>query len=101
MKLIDIILEKINYSTYTGMVRVISKDASSTVVAELIRALPGVTTVSMVRQDAEGVGSIIKVKLISQKPATEAFKALKKNALSKYQEINVFTVAEKTIERKK
>lgn len=100
MKLIDIILEKINYSTYTGMVRVISNDVSSTVLAELIRALPGVTTVTMVRQQAGGDGAILKIKLISQKPGNEAFQALKDNALSKYTAINVFTVANKTIERK-
>ena len=100
MKLSDIILQEVRFYTYTAMVKVISKEGTPTVLAQLIRALPGVTTVTMVRQDLDGQGHIFKVKLISQKGGSEAFESLKKNAITKYSEINVFNVAEKTIERK-
>jgi hypothetical protein len=100
MKLSDIILNEVQYNTYIGMVKVITTDISSTELAELVRALPGVTTVSMVRQEEGGQGAVLRVKLISQKPGSEAFQALKDNAVSKYQSINVFNVASKTIERK-
>jgi hypothetical protein len=43
---------------------------------------------------------VLKVKIISQKPGIEAFQALKKNAMTKYNTINVFNVADKTIEKK-
>jgi hypothetical protein len=98
VKLANIISE-IEFYTYEGMIQVVYDDENSNKIAELIRALPGVTTVTL----ASSVGpntETLKVKLISQKSGLEAFNSLKKNALDKYTPINDVVVAEKSIERK-
>lgn len=100
MKLSDIILQEASFFTYTGMVQVTTKDSSATEMAELVRALPGVTTVTLTSHDAARGLVVLKIKLISQKNGVEAFNALKRNAITKYQVINVFNVANKTIEKK-
>ena len=98
MKLIDIISE-VNFFTYEGMVQVVYKDITSSKVAELIRALPGVTTVTLASDMGEG-REVLKVKLISQKSGKEAFAALKNNAIKKYPPIKMVKIGENTIERK-
>ena len=70
-----------------------------TEIAELIRALPGVTTVTMAGSTGENTETY-KIKLISQKPGIEAFQALKKNALTKYTPIKIVEIGKNTIERK-
>jgi|13_taG_2_1085334.scaffolds.fasta_scaffold05776_5 hypothetical protein len=97
MKLGEIIAE-IAYNTYESMVEVSFSESSATKVAELLRALPGVTTVAIAggfedNSDKE----IYKVKLISQKPGSEAFIAFKNNALKKYTVIKGINVAGKNI----
>ena len=97
MKLGEIIAE-IAYNTYESMVEVTFSESSATKVAELLRALPGVTTVAIAggfedNSDKE----IYKIKLISQKPGSEAFIAFKNNALKKYTVIKGINVAGKNI----
>lgn len=98
MKLANIISE-IEFYTYEAMVQVVYKDISATKVAELIRALPGVTTVTVAADLGEGRENL-KVKLISQKSGIEAFNALKNNAMSKYPPIKLIKIGENTIEKK-
>jgi len=98
MKLANIISE-IEFFTYEGMVQVVYQDIVSTKVAELIRALPGVTTVTLASDMGEGK-EVLKVKLISQKSAMEAFEAMKKNAMSKYPPIKMITIGKNTLEKK-
>ena len=100
MKLSDIILQEASFFTYTGMVQITTQKSSTTDMAELVRALPGVTTVTLTSHDSARHLVVLKIKLISQKPGTQAFQALKQNAMSKYQTINVFNIANKTIEKK-
>jgi len=100
MRISDIILEDLTFFTYTAMVQITTQDTSATDMAELVRALPGVTTVTLTSNDAARKLVVLKVKIISQKPGIEAFQALKKNAMTKYNTINVFNVADKTIEKK-
>ena len=52
MKLLDILREQIDFKTYEGMVQVIY-DGSENInnLAELLRALPGVTTVTTASGD--------------------------------------------------
>lgn len=52
--------------------------------AEMVRAIPGVTRVSTASLDKEKGIAIMDVKLISQKPPKDAFIALKKNTLKKF-----------------
>ena len=97
MKLGEIIAE-ISYNTYESMVEVTFSESSATKVAELLRALPGVTTVTIAggfedNSDKE----IYKIKLITQKPGSEAFMAFKNNALKKYGVIKGINVADKNI----
>ena len=98
MKLANIISE-IEFFTYEAMVQVVYKDIAPTKLAELIRALPGVTTVTLATDMGEG-REVLKVKLISQKSGQEAFQALKNNAIKKYPPIKVVKVGDNTIERK-
>lgn len=98
MKLINIISE-IEFYTYEGMVQVVYKDITSSKVAELIRALPGVTTVTLASDMGEG-RETLKVKLISQKSGREAFEAMKNNAMKKYPPIKMVKIGENTIEKK-
>lgn len=98
MKLANIISE-IEFFTYEGMVQIVYQDISSVKMAELIRALPGVTTVTLATDMGEGK-EVIKVKLISQKSGKEAFEALKNNAIKKYPPIKMVKVGENTIEKK-
>lgn len=99
MKLADIISE-VQFNTYVGMVQVTYSDYAPTKIAELIRALPGVTTVTMAGQDEAANRVTLKVKLITQKPHLQAFDSLKKNALAKYTPIKVVTIGKNTIEKK-
>ena len=101
MKLSNIILDEANYTPYRTMVQVVSKDASPSVLADLIRALPGVTTCTIAGSDEVTKKYTFKVKLITQKPPSEALAALKQNAMSKYTEINAFKVAANSVERMK
>jgi len=101
MKLSKIILDEAIYTPYRAMVQVVSSDASPSVLADLIRALPGVTTCTIAGSDEVTKKYIFKVKLITQKPPSEAFKALKDNAMSKYTEVNAFKIASNSVERMK
>jgi len=98
VKLSNIIAE-VEFYTYEGMVQIIYDSVKSSKVAELIRALPGVTTVTLASDEGQN-RETLKVKLISQKSGVEAFQAMKKNALQKYPPIKVVNIAKNTIERK-
>lgn len=98
MKLANIISE-IEFYTYEGMIQVVYDGLNTTKIAELLRALPGVTTVTVAADLGEGRENF-KVKLISQKSGIEAFEALKKNALTKYKPIKMIKIGQNTIERK-
>ena len=97
MKLLQIISE-IEYKTYEAMVKFVYKDDNTAKVGELVRALPGVTTVTLTTDLGKG-RQVFKVKLISQKSGQEAFDALKNNAMSKYSTVVGVEVADKTIEK--
>ena len=97
MKLLQIISE-IEYKTYEAMVKFVYKDDNTAKIGELVRALPGVTTVTLTTDLGKG-RQVFKVKLISQKSGQEAFAALKTNAMSKYSTVVGVEVAGKTIEK--
>lgn len=101
MKLSKILLGEAVYTPYRAMVQVISNDTSPSVLADLIRALPGVTTCTIAGSDDVSNRYTFKVKIITQKPASEAFSSLKSNAMSKYTEINAFKLTGNSVERMK
>lgn len=100
MKLSQILLE-IEFNTYEAQIRVqYSEDINSADLADIIRALPGVITVTNAGDIGEQVASF-KVKLISQKTGEEAFSSLKDNAVDKYSSVIVnIEVGNETIEEK-
>lgn len=94
------IIESIEYKTFVAMTKVVFNDElGSAQIGELLRALPGVTTVTLVREEKPGV-EVFKVKVISQKGPQEAYESFKNNATSKYKDIYTVMVAEKSIEEK-
>ena len=57
------IIEQVEFKTFVAMAKVIFKeDMGSAKIGELLRALPGVTTVTLVREERPGV-EIFKIKL--------------------------------------
>ena len=100
IKLLDLLVEA-SFRTFEGMVQVVYKDdINSNEVADLFRALPGVTTVTIAGQNAANSSLNLKVKLISQKDGLEAFNSMKTNATDKYPMILLVKVGENTIEEK-
>ena len=98
MKLAQIISE-VEFFTYEAMVKVIYDGETTSKIAELIRALPGVTTVTLASDMGKGI-EVLKVKLISQKSGVEAYQALKDNAIKRYPPIKAVHIGGKTIEKK-
>jgi len=99
MKLADIISE-VQFNTYEGMVQVIyDENTNSTEIAALMRALPGVTTVTLASDEGKN-RETLKIKLITQKDGMAAFQALKQNAITKYPPIKVINIGQNTIEKK-
>ena len=96
MKLLTII-EQIQFRTYEGMIRVLYKEGESEDLAELLRALPGVTTVTNAGSAVEISMMTFKIKLITQKTGEEAFESFKSNASSKYPNIIKIEIAKETI----
>ena len=100
IKLLDLLVEA-SFRTFEGMVQVVYKDdINSNEVADLFRALPGVTTVTIAGQNAANSSLNLKVKLISQKDGLEAFNSMKTNATDKSPMILSVKVGENTIEEK-
>lgn len=99
MKLIDLLLE-ISYKTYEAMVKTTYGEEGSKGYDDALRALPGVTTVTVAGEDKDTNTATYKVKIITQKEPTEAFELFKSNALSKYTNITNVEVGQETIEEK-
>ena len=99
MRLIPLLLE-IEYRTYEAMVKITYGGEGSKGYDDALRALPGVTTVTIASEDGDSSLATYKVKIISQKEPIEAFQAFKDNATNKYSNIVSVEVGEQTIEEK-
>lgn len=99
MKLLTLI-EQIIFNTFEGMVRIRYEEGESENMAELLRALPGITTVTNAGASSEMGTMTFKIKLITQKTGEEAFESFKSNAKSKYPNITEIEIANETIEEK-
>ena len=92
------ILSEVQYNTYEAMVQVMYEEGSDkTEIVDLIRALPGITTVTVADSTMENVETL-KIKLITQKSAMEAFESLKNTAMTKYPNVKLVKIGEQTIE---
>ena len=98
MKLAQLIAE-IQFSIYQAMVRIThSEDVTVQDVGEMLRAVPGVLTVTQVSHEPSNNTAIMKVKVLTTKTAEETFAAFKQNSVSRVPEVKKLEVAEKTIE---
>jgi hypothetical protein len=101
MKILDLISE-IQFSIYQAMVRIgHSDDVTVQDVGEMLRAIPGVLTVSQVSHDSNNNTAVMKVKVLTTKTASEAFASFKETSVRRIPEVKKIEVAEKTIEKKK
>jgi len=101
MKIIDIISE-IQFSVYQAMVRIgHSEDVTVQDIGEMLRAMPGVLTVGQVSHNGDNNTAIMKVKLLTTKPASEAFASFKNTSLERIPEVKKVEVADRTVEKKK
>jgi hypothetical protein len=101
MKILKLISE-IQFSIYQAMVRVgHSEDVTVQDVGEMLRAIPGVLTVGQVSHDSNNNTAVMKVKILTTKPASEAFASFKQTSVQRIPEVKKIEVAEKTIEKKK
>ena len=93
-------INEVTFDTYKGYIRVIyTEGLGITELAELIRALPGVTTVTPVEGNKHVDQEIYRVKLITQKTGVEAFESLKLTATSRYGFIKRVEVATQSIQK--
>lgn len=101
MKILKLISE-IQFSIYQGIIRVShSDDITVQDVGEMLRAIPGVLTVSQVSHNSDNNTAIMKVKVLTTKTASEAFNSFKTTSVQRIPEVKKIEVAEKTIEKKK
>mgnify|MGYP003131903590 FL=1 len=101
MKILDLISE-IQFSIYQAMVRIShSEDVTVQDIGEMLRAIPGVLTVGQVSHDSNNNTAVMKVKILTTKPASEAFASFKNTSIRRIPEVKKVEVAEKTIEKKK
>ncbi len=100
IKLLQILTEE-EYTTYQGLVRItISPDVTIQETGELMRALPGVITVTQVSHNDANNTAVMKMKIITKQQAEAAFAKLKQVSLKKIPQISKFEFAPKTIEVK-
>jgi hypothetical protein len=100
MKLTQILAE-IEYFTYIAMVQIDFEDVSSNKMADLLRALPNVTRVTIGGtagiQETKGN---FEIKCISQAAGTQAFEKIKGTCLQKYGSVvKTFIIDVNTISR--
>lgn len=100
MKLAYLLTEAF-FKTYTAMIQIKYEGESPTRIAELIRALPGVTTVQLASHNKQNNIMVVKVKLITQKTGDAAFENMKRNAMKRYIEIKGINIGSETIELKR
>lgn len=101
MKLIKLISE-IQFSIYQAMARVShSDDITVQDVGEMLRAIPGVLTVSQVSHNSDNNTAVMKVKILTTKTASEAFDSFKSTSVQRIPEVKKIEIAEKTVEKKK
>ncbi len=101
MKILKLISE-IQFSVYQAMVRVgHSEDVTVQDIGEMLRAMPGVLTVGQVSHNGDNNTAIMKVKLLTTKPASEAFASFKSTSIQRIPEVKKLEIADKTIEKKK
>ena len=101
MKILNLLTE-LQFSIYQAMVRVNhTEDVTVQDIGEMLRAMPGGLTIGQVSHNAENNTAVLKVKLLTTKPASEAFASFKSTSVQRIPEVKKIEIADKTIEKKK
>lgn len=94
-------INEVNFDTFQGYIRVThSEEVGITELAELIRALPGVTTIHPIEGNSQANQEIYKVKIITQLPGDQAFEKLKTTMLNQYGAVKKVEIATQSIVKK-
>lgn len=93
------VTEAKEFNLYQGLVRVRhTEEISASEVADFIRAMPGVTRVTAVDSNEDMNIVVIKVKILTSKPAQRVFEKLRKDTFRLVPNIKKVEVSEKSIE---
>lgn len=99
MKLTDILKEEKEFTLYQALMRVgHTEEITASQVADFIRAMPGVTRVSAVESNEDTNMVVLKVKVLTAKPAQGVYEKVRKDAFRLVPNIKKVEVAQNTIE---
>lgn len=98
MKLKELINE-ITFTLYQGMVRVKhTEETTASEVADFVRAMPGVTRVTAIDSNEDINTVILKVKILTAKPAQSVFEKLQKDTFRLVPNIKKVEVSQSSIQ---
>jgi hypothetical protein len=87
MKILNL-LSELQFSIYQAMVRVNhTEDVTVQDIGEMLRAMPGVLTIGQVSHNGDNNTAVLKVKLLTTKPASEAFASFKSTSVQRIPEV--------------
>jgi len=99
MKLKNILKEEREFTLYQALMRVRhTEEITASRVADFIRAMPGVTRVSAVDSNEDTNIVVLKVKILTSKPAQGVYEKVRKDAFRLVPNIKRVEVANNTIE---
>lgn len=98
MKLRELINE-ITFTLYQGMIRVKhTEETTASEVADFVRAMPGVTRVTAIDSNEDINTVILKVKVLTAKPALGVFEKLQKDTFRLVPNIKKVEISHKSIQ---
>ena len=99
MKIRNLLKEAKDFNLYQGLMRVRHTDEiTASQVADFIRAMPGVTRVTAVDSNEDTNTVVLKVKILTSRPAQGVFEKIRKDAFRLVPNIKRVEVAQNTIE---
>ena len=99
MKIGNLLKEAKDFTLYQGLMRVRHTDEiTASQVADFIRAMPGVTRVTAVDSNEDTNTVVLKVKILTSRPAQGVFEKIRKDAFRLVPNIKRVEVAQNTIE---
>jgi len=102
MKKLSNIIAEVDFSIYQAMAKIHhTQDINVQDVGEMLRGVPGVSTIVQIEHNYDNNTAIMKVKIITTKTAAEGFKSFVDNSLKRIPQVKKIEIADKTIEKKK
>jgi hypothetical protein len=100
MKIKNILKEEKEFLLYQALVRVRhTEEITASRVADFLRAMPGVTRVSAIESNEDTNIVVLKVKILTSKPALGIYEKIRKDAFRLVPNIKRVEVAQNTIEK--